>query len=123
MVSDSTHCAFYISSSNYRSSKQPTSRPVMSDSERHLSKPSVDPRRITTEEYCLFEIPDNLLGKQFLLSPDDSNASCMYEVIGYTRKRDKMITFDVLFDDCEDPIPVEVKEMVGMLKDSLYFPA
>jgi hypothetical protein len=29
----------------------------------------------------------------------------------------------VLFDDCVDPIPVEVKEMMGMLEDSLYFPA
>ena len=38
-------------------------------------------------------------------------------------KRDMTITIDVLFEDCKDPISVEAKEMMGMLKDSLYYPA
>jgi hypothetical protein len=82
----------------------------------------VDPRRITPEELRLFEIPDNLHGKQFLLSPD-SDESSMYEVIGYSRKRDKTVTYDILFDDCVDPFPVDGEEMVRMLEDNLYFSA
>jgi hypothetical protein len=93
----------------------------MSDAERPISKPLVDPRRITAEDLRLFKIPDNLHGKQFILSSDgDDEESCMYEVISYSRKRDKTVTYDVLFDNCEDPIPVEAKEMIGMLEDSLY---
>jgi hypothetical protein len=131
MVSNSAQHMFYISSTIYRlSADSTTSGPSTSnsrgsitrDSEKPISKPSVDPRRITAEDLRLFEIPDNLHGKQFLLSPD-SDESCMYDVIGYSRKRDKTVTYDVLFDDCVDPIPVEVKEMMGMLEDSLYFPA
>lgn len=47
----------------------------------------------------------------------------MYEVIGYSRARNKAVRFDVLFDDCDDSIEVNEKEMMGMLGDSLYFPA
>jgi len=90
--------------------------------EKPISKPLVDPRQITTEELKLFEIPDNLHGKHFLLSPDSDDESGIYEVIGYTRKRDKTVTYNVLFDDCGE-VPVEANEMMEMLKDSLYFPA
>ena len=40
----------------------------------------------------------------------------MYEVIGYSMKRDKMVEYDVLFDSCEDPVTVNAKEMMGMLE-------
>jgi hypothetical protein len=70
----------------------------------------------------LFQIPDNLHGKQFILSPD-ADGSGMYEIIGYYRERDKSVQYDVLFDDCEDSIRVDAKEMMGMLKSSLYIPA
>jgi hypothetical protein len=125
MVSDSVQCVLHLIS-DYSLSNRPTTGPstrvpTKSNSERPISKPSVDPRRITPEELRLFKIPDNLHGKQFVLSPD-SDESCMYEVIGYSRKRDKTVTYDVLFDDCVDPVPVDGQEMMGMLEDSLYFP-
>lgn len=88
--------------------------------EAHISKPLVEPRHITAEELHIFEIPDNLLGKQFILSPS-SDESCLYKVIGYAKKLNKMVTYDVLFDDCGE-ISVETEEMMGMLKDSMYFP-
>jgi hypothetical protein len=122
MVSNPAQHVFCISSAIYRLSIHPRTGPITSNSERPISKPSADPRRITAEDLRLFEIPDNLHGKQFLLSPD-SDESSMYEVIGYSRKRDKTVTYDVLFDDCVDPVPVDAKEMKGMLEDSLYFPA
>jgi hypothetical protein len=61
----------------------------------HLSKPSVKPRQLTPEEHQLFQNPDKLHGKQFILSPH-SDDSVMYEVIGYHRKRDKSVQYDVL---------------------------
>ncbi|KAH9039297.1 hypothetical protein EDB85DRAFT_1887481 [Lactarius pseudohatsudake] len=55
--------------------------------EAPLSKPLVEPRHITNEELQLFQNPENLHGKQFILSPDTSDSG-LYEVIGYSRKRD-----------------------------------
>lgn len=92
----------------------------MGNSERLLSRPLVDPRQITEEDLKAFEIPDHLHGKQFILNGDEP---CMYEVIGYSRKRDKTITYDVLFEDWEDPVTIDEKEMKGMLADSLFFAA
>jgi hypothetical protein len=46
----------------------------------------------------------------------------MYEIIGYYKKRDRSIRYDVLFSDCEDPVGFDETEMMGMLKDSLYLP-
>jgi hypothetical protein len=69
----------------------------------------------------LFQIPDNLHGKRFILSPD-TEASGMYEVIGYYRERDKSVQYDILFEDCDDHIRVDAKEMMGMLENSLYLP-
>jgi hypothetical protein len=108
----------------YRMSMHPTSAPPFAGTrEAPLSKPSAEPRRITTGELRLFQNPDNLHGKQFILSADNHD-SVMYEVIGYSRKRDRTVEYDVLFDDCGgDPIMVNAKEMMTMLEDSLYLPA
>jgi len=95
--------------------------PIQGNGEAPLSKPMVEPRHITAEELRLFRDPENLHGKQFVLS--DNNDSGMYEVIGYSRKRDRTIEYEVLFDDCGDPIMVNAKEMMAMLEDSLYLPA
>ena len=96
--------------------------PSTSNSERPISKPLADPRRITSEDLRLFETPDNLYGMQFLLSPN-GDESCMYEIIIYSRKRDKPVTYDVLFENCEDPIPVVEKDMMSVREDSLHFQA
>lgn len=79
------------------------------------------PRRMTAEELQLFQDPENLHRKQFVLSGKDD--SRMYEVIGYSRKQDRTVEYDVLFDDCGDSIMVSPKEMMAMLEDSLYLPA
>ena len=47
----------------------------------------------------------------------------MYEVIAYSKARDKTVRYDVLFDDCDDPITVDAREMMCMLEESLYLPA
>jgi hypothetical protein len=86
-----------------------------------LFNSSVEPRSITTDELQLFRTAENLHGKQFILSPGTEN-SVMYEVISYSRKRDKTYHYDVLFDDCEDHITLDAKEMMDMLEDSLYLP-
>jgi len=95
-----------------------------SNCEFPLSKPdkSTEPRCITAPELQLFRSPDNLHGKQFILSPGTGEPG-MYEVIGYSRKRDKTIQYEVLFDDCPDPITVKAEEMMAMLEDSTYLPA
>jgi hypothetical protein len=81
----------------------------------------VELRRITAEELRLFQDPENLHGKQFVLLANSNSG--MYEVIGYSRKRDRTVEYNVLFDDCGDPIMVNAKEMMEMLEDSLYLPA
>ena len=81
----------------------------------------VQPRRITAEELQLFQDPENLHRKQFVLSDKDDSGK--YEVIGYSRKRDRSVEYDVLFDDCGDSIMVTAKEMIALLEDSLYLPA
>jgi hypothetical protein len=98
-----------------------TPLPVVNNLEAPLIRPAVEPRHLTSVELLLFQNPDNLHGKQFILSPS-TNESVMYEVIGYYRKRDKTVRYDVLFDDCDDPIEVEAEEMMGMLEDSHYLP-
>jgi hypothetical protein len=105
----------------YSVSAYPTP-PITDKREPPLSKPSVEPKRITPEELQLFRHPDALHGKQFILSPDTDDSG-MYEVIGYCRKRNKSVRYEVLFDDCEDPITVDSKEMMDMLQNSLYLPA
>ena len=111
-----------ISSTIYR---HPHATPCITSNfepERPLSKPSVEPRPITTEDLRLFQIPDNLHGKQFIPSPG-SDKSCVYEIIGYTKKRDNVVIYDALYDDFPDSIPADANEMMRMLDDSLYFPA
>jgi hypothetical protein len=95
--------------------------PSTNDREPPLSKPSVEPRLLTAEERQLFQNPDKLHGKKFVLSPNTRDAG-MFEVIGYYRKRDKSVQYDVLFDDCNGPILLEEGEMMNMMEDSLYLP-
>jgi hypothetical protein len=96
--------------------------PVENNREPPLPDQSAEPRPITTEELQLFRNPDDLLGRRFVLSPDTDDPG-IYEVIAYYMKKDKTLQHDVLFDDCGDPITVDMKEMAGMLQDSLYLPA
>ena len=58
-----------------------------------------------------------------MLSPDWGDEEPeMYEVIGYSKGRDKSVKYyEVLFEYCPDPIRVDVKEMMGMLEDSLVY--
>src|SRR5258706_7602801 len=119
-MSDQLAFSFHISSMIYRLPINPTS-PKINNCQSPLTKHAVEPRGITPEELQLFQNPDNLHGKQFIISPgtDDSG---MYEVIGYHRARDKALTFNVLFEDCDDAVAVGEKEMIDMLRDSLYLP-
>ena len=105
---------FYISSMIYRMSVHPTP----GNHGAPFSKPMVEPRHITAEELRLFRDPENLHGKRFILSTNTNNDSGMYEVIGYSRKRDRTVEYDVLFDDCGDPIMMNAKEMMALLEDS-----
>lgn len=104
----------------YRLSAYPTSLTI-NNNQSPLVQPAVEPRHITREELRSFQNPENLHGKQFILSPGTSDLG-MYEVIGYYKARDKAVKFDVLFVDCDDPITVSENEMMGMLHDSLYLP-
>ena len=113
--------SFHISSTIYRLSVNPQASPTTNNCQSPLTKRAVKPRRITRKELRLFQNPDNLHGKQFIISPDTDDSG-MYEVIGYHRARDKALTFDVLFEDCDDAIAVGEKEMTDMLRDSLYLP-
>lgn len=128
-MSDYAQHLFYIDDLIYSSATRgPTpsnsGSSIKSDPEIPISKPSTDPRCITPEDLQLFNIPDNLHGRKFLLihdGDDDDDEPHMYEVIGYSRKRDKTIMYDVLFEDRESPMLVDEKEMAGLLEDSLYF--
>ena len=117
---------FYIDDLIYSMATSNSGSSIKSDPEMPISKPLMDLRCITPEDLQLFKTPDNLHGNKFLLLPasdNDDDKSCMYEVIGYSRKQDKTVTYDVLFDNCKDPILVDEKEMTSLLEDSLYFPA
>jgi hypothetical protein len=95
--------------------------PIQDNREAPLSMPMVQPRHITAEEIQLFQDPEHLHGKQFILLDNDDSG--MYEVTGYSRKRDRTLEYDVLFDDCEDSIKLNASEMTVMLEGSLYLPA
>jgi len=58
----------HISLTIYRLSAYPTS-PTIDNCQSPLIKPAVEPTRITPEELQLFQNPENLHGKQFILSP------------------------------------------------------
>jgi hypothetical protein len=45
----------------------------------------------------------------------------MFEVIGYSRKRDKSVQYDVIFDDDDDTIQLD-EEMMNLLENCLYLP-
>lgn len=72
---------------------------------------------------CKFaQQPDRVHGKQFVLSGDNHDGdSGMYKIIGYSRKRDRTVIYNVLFNDREDPIMANTKEMMAMLEDSPYY--
>jgi len=100
------------------------SDPITDNCEEPITKPLGDPKCITSDELRLLQNPDYLHGKQFLLLADSNDTQpTIFEVIGFTRKRDKTVTFEVLFEDSVDPIIMDEKEMMNMLGDSLYFPA
>ena len=83
------------------------------------SKPVVETRSISVEDIVSFQNPDNLLGKQFVFSPD-TESSGSYEVVAYCKGKDKAIQYEVLFEDCPDPIKFDTKGMMDMLNDSSY---
>jgi len=108
-----------LSRSGYRQPPHPTP-PTIPDLKCSPPNPS-KLRPITAAEVLQFgSDPELLYGRQFILSPDtDASESTTYEVIGYSKKRDKSIEYEVLFDDCpEDPIMVGMEEMKDMLRDS-----
>lgn len=84
--------------------------------EAPITKPSVDPRS--------FDYSRALTICRVIFSSEIDDEPGMCEVIGYSRKRDRTVTFNVLFENrSEDPFPVNAKDMMGMLEDNLYFPA
>ncbi|KAF9783942.1 hypothetical protein BJ322DRAFT_887153 [Thelephora terrestris] len=84
--------------------------PIPSDRQSPPPKPAVEPRRTTAEDLRSFKLPENLHGKRFTLSPDAGDSGT-YEVIGYRRERDNSVTYELLFEDCEDPIETTAEEM------------
>lgn len=85
-------------------------------------QPTSAPRELTAEDLRSLENPEELHGKKFLLSPGTEDA-IMYEVIGYARARDRRVWYDVLFDDCDDPVLVDAEEMMRLLADSQFYVA
>ena len=71
------------------------------------------------DDILSFQDPENLLEKQFILSPD-TEASGLFEVIAYCKGKDRVIKYDIQFEDIPDPIQVDTEEIMGMLKESLY---
>jgi hypothetical protein len=83
-----------------------------------ISKPSIDPKHISAEDMQSFKNPDNLNGRQFVLSPN-TEESGMYEVVRFYKGKYSEVQYDIIFEDCPDPIQINIKEMVEMLKRSL----
>ena len=81
-------------------------------------KPAGEPRHMTAQQLQLFQIPDNVLGKTFLLSPDNDGG--VYTVTSYCKGK---VKYDVLFDESLLPFDfqVDAKKLTNMLEDSLYF--
>ena len=70
--------------------------------------------------FCLFQNPEQLHGRQFLFSLDGIDSE-IFEVIGYSQRWDKTLTFDLTFDgSCEYLVPVNAGELMRILKNSLY---
>ena len=70
------------------------------------------------EDMQSFKNPDNLNGRQFVLSPD-TEESGMYEVVGFYKGKYGEVQYDIIFEDIQDPIRIDAKEMVEMLERSL----
>lgn len=73
---------------------------------------------ISAEDMQSFKNPDNLNGRQFVLSPD-TEESGMYEVVGFYKGKYGEVQYDIIFEDIQDPIRIDAKEMVEMLERSL----
>ena len=77
-------------------------------------------RQVTPEDLQRFKNPENLIGARFLLSPETPE-QILWQVVSYTRTLNRGVKYDVIFDDCDDPISVEEEEMAGMIENSLYY--
>jgi len=59
---------------------------------------------------------------EFVLQHNIDNLE-RYEVVGYHKKRDKSIVYEVLFESIpQDPIMCDAKDMEQLLWDSYYIP-
>jgi hypothetical protein len=78
---------------------------------------------MTADELVKFQTnPNELHGSKFALRHNTGNLE-MYEVIGYHKKRDKSVEYEVLFESIpQHPIIYDAKDMEKMLWDSYYIP-
>ena len=73
---------------------------------------------ITAVDIEQFQNPDDILGKQFMLSHIDDVD--YYEITGYHKRRNGIVQYEVLWEDSVESIDVDADEMMRMLKDSHY---
>jgi hypothetical protein len=66
-----------------------------------------------------FQNPDNLLGKRFMLSLDPDNCD-LYEIFKYRKRQNGTVQYEVLWEECDEPIEIDADEMMCMLKESYY---
>ena len=72
-------------------------------------------RNVTTTDMEEFQNPDNLLKKRFMESLDPDN-----EIHGYRRRKNGTVQYEVLWEDCDEPLDVDEDEMMSMVKESFY---
>ncbi len=101
-----------------------TNRGSASTGELPTARPRITtPKAVNAGELQSFmRQPDLLHGKKFLMSPNTED-EIMFEVVSYTRTRDKTLRFEILFEDCDDSLMVEQKEMKSMLEDCHTYPS
>ncbi|PSS31131.1 hypothetical protein PHLCEN_2v2336 [Hermanssonia centrifuga] len=94
------------------------------DELRTARPPSVTPKALSADELQSFEgQPELLHGRKFLMSPNTED-EVMFEVVSYTRARDKTLQFEILIEDCGDsPLMTDQKEMDSMLEDCHVYPS
>ncbi|THG99154.1 hypothetical protein EW026_g3142 [Hermanssonia centrifuga] len=85
---------------------------------------SIIPKALSAGEIQSFMgQPDLLHGRKFLMSPDTEDEA-MFEVVSYTRARDKSLRFEILFEDCDDSsLTIDQEEMNSMLEESYIYPS
>ena len=64
---------------------------------------------ISAEDMQSFKNPDNLNGRQFVLSPD-TEESGMYEVVGFYKGKYGEVQYDIIFEDIQDPIRIDAQK-------------